>query len=122
VNASLHKYSVLISARNEELVIGQLLDSIKKGEAEYHFVEIMGCPGGCVNGGGQPIQPQSVRNFTDLRSLRAKALYDEDRGMTLRKSHENETVKKIYKDFLGKPGSHKAHDILHTKYVARSMY
>ncbi len=100
----------------------KLLDSIKKGEADYHFVEIMGCPGGCVNGGGQPIQPQSVRNFTDLRTLRAGALYDQDRGMVLRKSHENRTVKKIYKEFLEKPGSDKAHEILHTTYVPRSMY
>jgi NADP-reducing hydrogenase subunit HndD len=100
----------------------KLLDRIKNGEAEYHFVEIMGCPGGCVNGGGQPIQPGPVRGFTDLRSLRAKALYDEDRGMTLRKSHENETIKKLYEEFLEKPGSHKAHEILHTTYQPRSRY
>jgi NADP-reducing hydrogenase subunit HndD len=100
----------------------RLLESMKNGEADYHFVEIMACPGGCVNGGGQPIQPQSVRNFTDLRALRAKALYDEDQRMILRKSHENKTVQKIYEEYLGKPGSHKAHEILHTRYQRRSMF
>jgi NADP-reducing hydrogenase subunit HndD len=100
----------------------KLLESIKSGEKTYHFVEIMGCPGGCVNGGGQPVQPASVRNFVDLRSIRAKALYDEDQAMTLRKSHENPTVQKIYSEFLEKPGSHKAHSILHTHYLARKQY
>ncbi len=101
----------------------KLLDMIKSGEApQYHFIEIMACPGGCVNGGGQPIQPSSVRNNLDLRAERAKALYNEDAAMTLRKSHENPFVQEIYKDYLEKPGSHKAHHILHTTYVARPKY
>ena len=100
----------------------KLLDKIKKGEANYHFIEIMACPGGCVNGGGQPVQPSSVRNFTDLRSLRAKALYTEDERMTLRKSHENPVIKEVYETYLGKPGSHKAHEVLHTSYIARSKF
>lgn len=99
-----------------------LLDKVKNGEADYHFIEIMCCPGGCVNGGGQPIQPASVKNFTDIKTLRASALYEEDRNLPLRKSHESPVIKMLYEDFLGKPGSHKAHEILHTKYVARSKY
>ncbi|MDP4108975.1 MAG: NADH-dependent [FeFe] hydrogenase, group A6 [Bacillota bacterium] len=99
-----------------------LLDSIKEGKAQYEFVEIMACPGGCVNGGGQPQQPGSVRNFTDIRAERAKALYSEDEAMTLRKSHENPVIKEVYDTFLGKPGSHKAHELLHTKYTARPKY
>ncbi len=100
----------------------KLLDRIKSGEAEYHFVEVMACPGGCVNGGGQPHQSGDVRNFTDLRSLRAAALYHEDEAMTLRKSHENPVVKELYADYLGEPGSHLAHHILHTTYVKRGLY
>lgn len=100
----------------------KLMQMIKSGEKTYHFVEIMACPGGCVNGGGQPHQPGYVRNYTDLRAERAKALYSEDQKMTLRKSHENEVVKQIYKDYLGEPGSHKAHELLHTHYVARPKY
>ncbi|MBP1754522.1 MAG: hndD [Firmicutes bacterium] len=99
----------------------KLLDDVKAGRANYHFIEIMGCPGGCVNGGGQPQQPGTVRNFTDIRTLRAKALYDQDAKMEVRKSHENEAIKTLYADYLGKPGSHKAHDVLHTTYVKRSV-
>ena len=100
----------------------ELLTKIKNGEADYHFIEIMGCPGGCINGGGQPQQPASVRNFTDIREARAKALYDQDAGMAVRKSHENEAIKALYKDYFGTPGSHKAHEILHTSYVKRGLY
>ena len=100
----------------------KLLKKIKSGEANYHFVEIMCCPGGCVNGGGQPIQPASVRNFTDLQGIRAKALYEEDKNLPLRKSHENPLIKMLYDEYLGKPGSHKAHEILHTAYTARKKF
>lgn len=100
----------------------KLLDSVKNGEAEYHFIEVMACPGGCVNGGGQPHQPADVRNFTDLRAERAKALYDEDAAMTLRKSHENPVIQELYAEFLGEPGGHKSHELLHTTYVKRSIY
>lgn len=99
----------------------ELLDKVKSGEANYHFIEIMGCPGGCVNGGGQPQQPASVRNFNDLRALRAKALYESDAANPVRKSHENEDIQKLYKEYLGEPGSHKAHKLLHTSYVKRSI-
>ena len=100
----------------------KLLDMVKSGEKQYHFIEVMACPGGCVNGGGQPHQSGDVRNFTDLRAERAKALYSEDAGMSLRKSHENPVVKELYETYLEKPGSHKAHEILHTSYVARKVY
>lgn len=100
----------------------KLLDMIKSGEKDYAFVEVMACPGGCVNGGGQPHQPGYVRNTIDLRAERAKALYGEDSSMELRKSHENPNVKEIYSSYLEKPGSHKAHEILHTTYVKREIY
>ena len=96
-----------------------ILDKIRAGEADYQFVEIMCCPGGCVNGGGQPIQPGHVRNFVDLKALRAKALYEDDLNLPYRKSHDNPEIKAIYADYLGEPGSHKAHELLHTSYVAR---
>ncbi len=96
-----------------------VMERIKKGE-KFHFVEIMGCPGGCVNGGGQPTQPASVRSFVDLKTLRAKALYDADKANVIRKSHDNPMIKQLYAEFLEKPGSHKAHKILHTSYKDRS--
>ena len=96
-----------------------LLDKVNAGEADYHFIEIMGCPGGCVNGGGQPQVPSRIRNVVDIRAERAKALYALDEGNPVRKSHENESIKKVYAEFFGEPGSHKAHEILHTSYVKR---
>ena len=95
-----------------------LLKKVRAGEAEYHFIEIMGCPGGCVNGGGQIIQPAHVRNFTDIRAERAKVLYSIDEANTLRFSHDNPDVQTLYKEFLGEPNSHKAHELLHTSYKA----
>lgn len=99
-----------------------LLEKIKSGEGDYHFIEIMACPGGCVNGGGQPIQPSEVRSWIDLKTERAKAIYDEDRSMKVRKSHENESVNRLYKEYFESPGSHKAHELLHTHYMARENY
>ncbi|KSV58038.1 NADH-dependent [FeFe] hydrogenase, group A6 [Acetivibrio ethanolgignens] len=98
-----------------------LLDKVKAGEADYHFIEIMGCPGGCVNGGGQPQVPGHIRNTTDIRSLRAGVLYDLDESRPLRRSHENPAIQTLYKEYLGEPGSHKAHELLHTTYVKRSV-
>ena len=97
----------------------ELLKRVKQGEKPYAFIEIMACPGGCVNGGGQPIQPGHVRNFVDLKALRAKALYQDDLNLPIRKSHDNPEIKAIYEEFLGEPGSHKAHELLHTSYVKR---
>lgn len=98
-----------------------LMDKIRAGEADYHFIEIMCCPGGCVNGGGQPQVHADVRNFQDVRAIRAKVLYDNDAAKTLRKSHDNPSIKKLYDEYLGEPGSEKAHHILHTSYVKRSI-
>jgi len=99
----------------------KLLDKVKSGEAEYHFIEIMGCPGGCVNGGGQPQQPGPVRNTVDVRALRAQVLYDSDKNNPIRKSHENPAIKELYDTYLGRPGSEMAHHLLHTTYVKRRI-
>ena len=99
----------------------KIMDQIRAGTAPWHFVEIMCCPGGCVNGGGQPQVHASVRNFVDVPKLRADALYRNDAAKTIRKSHENPSIKKIYADFLGKPGSETAHHVLHTHYVPRQV-
>ena len=99
----------------------ELLNRVKNGEAHYHFIEIMGCPGGCVNGGGQPQQPGWVRNTVDIRGLRAKVLYDDDKADTIRKSHENPAIKELYATYLGEPGSEKAHHLLHTTYIKRKI-
>ncbi len=100
----------------------KLIEKVRSGEATYHFIEIMACPGGCVCGGGQPIQPASVRNDTDLRIERAKALYSEDQNLTLRRSHHNPRILKMYEEYFEKPGGHKSHKLLHTHYVARENY
>ena len=100
----------------------KIMEEIKSGNADYQFVEIMACPGGCVMGGGQPIKTSKVRREVDVRKLRADSLYSIDEKSTVRKSHENPAVKKIYEEFLEKPGSHKAHKLLHTHYQERPMY
>ena len=100
----------------------ELLNKIKEGEAKYDFIEIMACPGGCVNGGGQPIVSAKKRALVDVRVERAKALYSEDRNSKLRKSHENPAIKKLYDEYFEKPCSHKAHELLHTHYTKRSKY
>ena len=99
----------------------KLLKAVEAGEEEVHFIEVMACPGGCVNGGGQPIQPAKVHNTIDLRAVRAAVLYNDDKNEDLRKSHENSAVKKLYEEYFENPGSHKAHEILHTTYVKRGL-
>ena len=99
----------------------KLMEAIRAGE-QFYFVEIMACPGGCVNGGGQPLQRSDFRNWTDYRVLRTKGLYREDRSSYIRKSHNNPSVKKIYKEFLGAAGGSKAHELLHTHYTPRDNY
>ena len=96
-----------------------VIEAIQKGEKDYQFVEVMACPGGCINGGGQPYQPDTVRNNVDLKALRAKALYDLDDNLELRKSHESPVMDLLYNDFFETPGSHVAHKYLHTPYVKR---
>ena len=100
----------------------KLLDMVRSGEKKYTFIEVMGCPGGCVTGGGQPIVSAQDKMTRDPRVIRAKALYGEDAGKPKRKSHENEQLKKLYADYLGKPNSHKAHELLHTHYIKREKY
>ena len=100
----------------------KLLDSIRSGEKSYHFIEVMGCPGGCVNGGGQPIVSAQKRMECDHKALRAAALYLEDANKPQRKSHENASVMALYKDYLGEPNSHLAHELLHTHYEERPKY
>ena len=99
----------------------KVLDDIRAGKCDAQFIEIMACPGGCVNGGGQPQVPMGIRNFVDIREERAKVLYNLDKSMPLRQSHENPAIKKVYEEFFEKPGSHKAHEVLHTSYVKRKV-
>ncbi len=99
-----------------------VIEQVKSGKKNYTFIEIMACPGGCINGGGQPYVHDEVRNSIDLKAVRAQALYDYDKESKLRTSHENPAVESIYKEFLGSPNSHKAHELLHTTYVKREKY
>jgi len=99
----------------------KIMDMIKEGKADYHFIEIMACPGGCITGGGQPIRTAKERATIDIRGLRAKAIYDEDKSLPIRKSHENPVIKKLYDEYLEKPNSHKAHKLLHTHYTKRDI-
>ncbi len=111
--------NVKVAVANSTGAAKQLIKKIQSGEATYHFVEVMACPGGCVNGGGQPIVNATTRMDVDHRVARAAGLYAEDEAKTIRKSHENPDIIKVYADYLGKPGSHKAHELLHTTYVKR---
>ncbi len=99
-----------------------ILEEIKQGKADYQFVEIMACPGGCIMGGGQPIKSSKIQAEVDVKKLRAQALYSIDEKSVIRKSHENPVMKKIYKEFLGKPGSELAEELLHTAYEKREKY
>ncbi len=112
------KVAIVSGTKNAKAI----MDKVKDGTAAYTFIEIMGCPGGCINGGGQPGQDATTRNFTVLKALRAAALYENDAKRPSRKSHENEDVKTIYAEFLGEPNSHKPHELLHTSYKARPLY
>ena len=100
----------------------KLLESIRSGEKQYEFIEIMACPGGCVTGGGQPICSAKTWMDVDVKAERAKVLYSEDENAKLRKSHENPDIELLYKEFFTEPGSHKAHELLHTHYTERSKF
>ena len=100
----------------------KIMNQIKEGKADYHFVEIMACPGGCVMGGGQPIKNSKTRASVDVRKLRSEALYSIDEASTIRKSHENPTIKKVYEEFFEKPGGEKSHKYLHTHYMPKAKY
>ncbi len=105
-----------------------LLDEIREGKSKYQFIEIMGCPGGCINGGGQPyVRPCFMPNEGDdildtYKEKRAQALYSEDERQTLRQSHKNPQIIELYEKYLGEPNSHKAHELLHTTYAAREGF
>ncbi len=99
-----------------------VLEGLKSGERKYDFVEVMACPGGCINGGGQPIQGDSVRNYVDLKTLRAKALYDADKKTKLRKSHQSPVIQMLYDEYFDAPGKHRAHRLLHTSYTKRDKF
>ena len=100
----------------------KLLNNIRDGKADYEFIEIMGCPGGCVTGGGQPIVSSRKLMDINLKAERAKALYTEDANNPIRKSHENPDMKELYDNYFGEPGSHKAHELLHTHYIKRDRF
>ena len=118
IKGNVVKIAVAHGLGNVEYVLRKIQDAVKNNkELPYHFIEVMACPGGCVGGGGQPY------GVTDkLRLARAKGLYGDDDSRTLRCSHENPYVKKLYDEFLGKPLSEKSHDLLHTTYKARPLY
>ena len=97
----------------------KVLEDVKSGKKNYQFIEIMCCPEGCVNGGGQPIHPNWERQTMDIPAIRSKSIYEEDRHLPKRKSHKNEEVKLLYDEYFGSPNSHKAHEILHTTYIDR---
>ena len=105
-----------------------LLEEVKAGTSKYTFIEIMGCPGGCINGGGQPyVRPCFMPNEADdildtYKEKRAQALYSEDERQTLRQSHKNPQIIELYEKYLGEPNSHKAHELLHTTYAAREGF
>ena len=113
---------VKVAIANSTSAATKVMDKVKDGTADYTFIEVMACPGGCVNGGGQPIVSPEKRLEGDPRVLRAKALYDEDEGKPIRKSHENPSIKKVYAEYFEAPNSHKAHELLHTSYQVRSKY
>ena len=119
---NLNGLELKVAVANSTGAASQLLDAVKAGEKSYTFIEIMGCPGGCVNGGGQPIVSPTVREDVDVKGLRAKALYDEDAALSVRKSHELPAITKLYDEYFGKPNSHKAHELLHTTNTARKKY
>ena len=124
INGQEIKVAVASGMKNAKV----LLDQIKEGNSPYTFIEIMGCPGGCVNGGGQPyVKPAFLPNedlniYDTYREKRAQALYSEDERQALRQSHNNTQIQALYKEFLGEPNSHKAHELLHTHYKARVRF
>lgn len=118
INGKIHNIAVAQGLAN----VSKLMDEIKSGKSKYSFIEVMTCPGGCINGGGQPLVSDYTASKIDYKNLRAKALYNADRKSKYRKSHENPEVKKLYKEFLEKPNGKKAHSLLHTSYNKQEVY
>ncbi|MCL2396643.1 MAG: iron hydrogenase small subunit, partial [Defluviitaleaceae bacterium] len=115
--------TIRVAAASSPAKAKELIDMVRRGEKDYHFIEVMGCAGGCVGGGGQPNQPGYLHNELNIPKLRASVLYNIDKDSTVgRKAHESPVVKEIYDTYLGEPGSHKAHKLLHTSHKARSVY
>lgn len=100
----------------------KLLDEIREGKSKYHFIEVMACPGGCINGGGQPIIPAQTTNYINVKKERTKSIYEEDEKLEFRKAHANPYIIEVYKEFYGKPGSDLAHEYMHTSFVKRNKY
>ena len=117
-----HKLAIIRNKNTGTKEFREILEEIKSGKADYQFVEIMACPGGCIMGGGQPIKSSKIRADVDVRKLRSEALYTIDEKSTIRKSHENPVLKTIYKEYLGNPGGELAHKLLHTHYEKREKY
>lgn len=113
---------VLVAVVHGAVHIPEMMEKIAKGNKQYAFVEFMGCTGGCINGGGQPVVSAEVQDKVDVRAERAKALYNLDKRAQVRKSHENEAVQALYKEFLGEPGSHTSHKLLHTHYTKKEKF
>ena len=127
--AGIKRATVNIAGKDINVVVAsglknarKIMDEIRAGNVDYQFVEIMACPGGCIMGGGQPIKSSKIRSTVDVRKLRADSIYTIDEKSTIRKSHENPTIKTIYKEFFGKPGSEVAHKYLHTTYHKEEKY
>jgi NADP-reducing hydrogenase subunit HndD len=118
INGEEIKVAVVSGIKNAKTV----LDKIKNKEVNYHFVEFMTCPGGCINGGGQPFVDFTKYNWEDIKRLRTQAILEEDKNLPVRKSHENKDIIELYNSFLGKPGSEKAEELLHTKYQKKDKY
>ena len=124
INGTIINVAVAHGMKNAKV----LLDDIRAGKSKYHFIEIMGCPGGCIAGGGQPyVKPcflpdEDIDILDTYKEKRAAALYSEDERNAVRQSHNNMQVKALYDEFLGEPNSHKAHEILHTTYAAREGF
>ena len=124
INGQILRFAVAHGMKNAKV----LMEQIRKGESPYHFIEIMGCPGGCINGGGQPyVRPVFLPNedhdiLDTYMQKRASALYSEDQRNVLRQSHKNTQVQKLYEEFLGEPNSHKAHELLHTTYKGKDPF
>lgn len=123
------KATVTIAGKDINVVVAsglknarKIMQEIKDGKADYHFVEIMACPGGCIMGGGQPIKSSKIRSTTDVRKLRADSIYEIDEKSVIRKSHQNPVLQQIYKEYLGEPGGELAHKYLHTKYHKQEKY
>ena len=127
--AGIKRTTVNIAGKDINIVVAsglrnarKIMEDIKNGKADYQFVEIMACPGGCVMGGGQPIKSSKIRSTTDVRKLRADSLYTIDEKSTIRKSHQNPALLKIYEEFFEEPGGEMAHKYLHTSYSKKEKY